>query len=128
VRVVLTGATDLHGVLRSEANRISDEIQAAAHRCGEDVWVERVKIATSQPETAGGGAPVSSALDVRAMLTGIEADPAVRGRATEMLASISVRLPGGMEREGPPLAEDLDSLLDEARALILGRTAPQATC
>jgi hypothetical protein len=57
-----------------------------------------------------------------AALQKCEADVAVRARVAELVRMVKERLPGGMgEDEGAALS--LDSILAEARALALGRSA-----
>lgn len=48
LRVILTGATPLHGLLCSRPDRLEAEIQSMAEEFGERVvWLEKVKLATS---------------------------------------------------------------------------------
>src|SRR5262249_42023751 len=47
LRVTLTGRTALHRRLMSEAYRFSDHVQAVADQLCDDIWIERVRIQTS---------------------------------------------------------------------------------
>jgi DNA-3-methyladenine glycosylase len=127
LRVRLTGETRLDRSLRADPRRFADEVQAAAHRAGEDVWLERVKLDTSAPRQSDQASPALLTLDIAAMLDGLERDPAVRAQGAELIAAVLGKLPGGMETGHAPLSDELDALLDEARDLLLGRV-PQATC
>jgi hypothetical protein len=49
VRVHLTRADALNHLVTVDLRSFSDEIQAAAHRCGEDVWVESLRIEAASP-------------------------------------------------------------------------------
>ena len=50
VRVVLTGATALHARFIADRERLRDEVEAAAQRCADDVWLERLRIDTAEPQ------------------------------------------------------------------------------
>lgn len=122
VRVTLRGETPLHGALAGDPERLAAEIQAAAHRLHEDVWLEALKIRTvrpARPAPAGDGL-----IDPAALLAELDHDPQLRRRAAEMIAEIAKRLPGGMgEADEPDLAGDLDQLCLEAEAMIMTRLA-----
>ena len=57
-----------------------------------------------------------------AALQKCEADAALRARVADLVKTVQDKLPGGMA-EDVSAALDLDSILTEARALALGRTA-----
>lgn len=122
VRVTLRGETPLHGALAGDPERLAAEIQAAAHRLHEDVWLEALKIRTVRPARP---APVGDGLiDPAVLLAELDHDPALRRRAAEMIAEIARRLPGGMgEADEPDLSGDLDQLCAEAEAMIMTRLA-----
>lgn len=128
LRVRLTGASGLDRAIRSDRRRFADEVQAAAHHCGEQVWLEQLKVDTTDAIGSGDGPPAVSTLDLAAMLEGLEHEPGLRLKAAEIVAAVTARIPGGMETDEPPLSGDLDGLLDEARALLLGRAGPPARC
>ncbi len=121
VRVVLTGATRLH--LRLVANRehLRDEVEAAAQRCAADVWLERLRIDTTEPQRSARDAALAE-IDLAAALQNCEADAALRARVADLVRTVKDKLPGGMA-EDTSAALDLDSILTEARALALGRSA-----
>lgn len=127
LRVRLEGQTSLHRRLKADPRTFADEVQAAAHRCHEDVWLERLQIETKEvgaPTAVTHGSP-DTALDLSATLAGLEHDPNVHSQVAEIVATIAGRLPAGIETGDIPLADDLDKLLGDACALVLGRTMRQ---
>ena len=53
-------------------------------------------------------------------------DPGLREKALEAVGQIAARLPGEAMRDEKPLAEDLDALIAEARAIVLARAERQS--
>ena len=119
VRVVLTGATPLHARFIADRDRLRDEVEAAAQRCADDVWLERLRIDTVEPQRPPRDAALAE-IDLAAALEECEADVAVRARVAELVRTVKDKLPGGMA-EDANAALGLDSILAEARALALGR-------
>jgi DNA repair protein SbcD/Mre11 len=119
VRVVLTGATPLHARLVADRDRLRDEVEAAAQRCAEDIWLERLRVDTVEPPRPPRDAALAE-IDLAAALEECEADAGVRARVGELVRTIRDKLPGGMA-EDASVALGLDSILTEARALALGR-------
>ena len=119
LRVRLTGSTPLHGQIAADPRRMADEIQAAANRVHEDIWIERLRVETQDPRPAAEGALAS--LDLAALLEGLDQDPAFQAKAAELVAGIAGKLPGGMAADEAPLAADLGALLDEAQAMLVAR-------
>ena len=119
VRVVLTGATPLHARFIADRDRLRDEVEAAAQRCADDVWLERLRIDTVEPQRPPRDAALAE-IDLAAALEECEADVAVRARVAELVRTVKDKLPGGMA-EDASAALGLDSILAEARALALGR-------
>lgn len=121
VRVRLAGETRAHDRLASDRGGLAAEIQAAAHRIHEDVWLERLTIGTTRPH---GPRPDGAlgAIDPAALLASIDRDPEFRARAEAALAEIAARMPGGAA-DGADLSAELDALCAEAEAVVLGRLA-----
>ncbi|AYO82727.1 metallophosphoesterase family protein [Methylobacterium brachiatum] len=118
VRVHLAGTTPAHDALSADRDNVTAEIQAAAHRLHEDIWLERLKIATRRPR-----APVEAsgaAIDPAALLADLDRDPDFRSRAKAALAEIGARMPASAAAEAD-LEAEFDALCAEAEALILGR-------
>jgi len=120
-RVVLRGATRLHSRFILDRERLRDEVEAAAQRCGEDVWLERLRIETTEPRRPAADSALKE-IDLAAALADCEADPVLRARIAELVRTIQDKLPGGMA-EDAGAALDLASILTEACALALGRSA-----
>lgn len=119
LRVILAGPTTLHRSLAAEPERLRAEIQAAADRIHDDVQVESVKLATREPPPVVAGTVDTASF--AALLGAIGADPDFRTRVAAEIAIVSAKLPA---IEGaPPLAADLDVIVEEARAMVLGRVA-----
>ncbi|MCJ2124144.1 exonuclease SbcCD subunit D [Methylobacterium sp. J-077] len=118
VRVHLAGITPAHDALSADRENVTAEIQAAAHRLHEDIWLERLKIETRRPR-----APVAAsgaAIDPAALLADLDRDPEFRSRAKAALAEIGARMPANAAAEAD-LEAEFDALCAEAEALILGR-------
>jgi DNA repair protein SbcD/Mre11 len=111
----------LHPRFIADRDRLRDEVEAAAQRCGEDIWLERLRIDTTEPQRAAGGAALAE-IDLSAALQQCETDVALRARLADLIRTVRDKLPGGMA-EDASAALDLDSILTEARALALGRSA-----
>lgn len=118
VRVHLAGTTPAHDALAADRDDITAEIQAAAHRLHEDIWLERLKIETRRP--AASAAASGSAIDPAALLAGLDGDPEFRTRAQAALSEIGGRMPA-LTGEDADLSAEFDALCAEAEALILGR-------
>jgi exonuclease SbcD len=121
VRVVLTGATRLHSRFVADREHLRDEVEAAAQRCAADIWLERLRIDTTEPQQTARDAALTE-IDLAAALKDCEADAALRMRVADLVKMVQDKLPGGMA-EDASAALDLDSILTEARALALGRSA-----
>ncbi len=118
VRVSFAGVTPLHARLFADAE-LRDKTEAAAQRCGDDVWLERLRVATTQPARRVDEAALAG-LDLAAALEASAGDAALREAVEALIGTVRARLPGGMG-EDFGTALDLESVLAEARALTLGR-------
>ena len=118
VRVHLTGITKAHDALAADRDGVTAEIQAAAHRLHEDLWLERLKIETRRPPAAVEFS--GAAIDPAALMADLDRDPEFRTRAGAALAQIRGRLPAPVAAEAD-LEAEFDALCAEAEALILGR-------
>lgn len=126
LRVRLEGQTSLHRRLKADPRTFTDEVQAAAHRCHEDIWLERLRIETKEAGVPTAQHDYSEAyLDLDATLAGLVHDPEVHAKAIQIVASIADRLPGGSVTGDTPLSDDMDNLLGDASALVLGRSMRQ---
>lgn len=122
VRVHLTGTTAAHDRLAADRENLTAEIQAAAGRVHEDIWLEKLKIETARP-SSGPRESVVEAIDPVTLLAEIDRDPEFRARAEAALAEIAAKMPAIDDGD---LAADLDALCAEAEATILGRLTKRA--
>jgi DNA repair protein SbcD/Mre11 len=125
IRVNLEHAAELPLSFRADPQRLSDEVQAAAHRCAEDVWLESLRLGTLEPSTAIASNEALTSLDLNATLKTLQSDPALRASAAALIEEITAKLPRGIHSSDTPLADDLDTLLNDARALVVGRAEPE---
>jgi DNA repair protein SbcD/Mre11 len=125
VRVHLTRAAALNHAIKADPRSFSDEVQAAADRCGEDVWVEGLRIEAAETPVFTSSSNAVGSLDLDAAVTPLFSDPALRKNAADLIAEITAKLPRGLHTNDPPLPDDLDGLLNDARSLVLGRVSPE---
>lgn len=117
LRLRLTGQTGLHDRIAADREAFTAEVQAAAQRIHEDVWVERLVDATRRPHGAGHRIDIAG-IDPVALLASVERDPDFRARAAAVLAEIGAKMPAGA---GADELADLDALCAEAESVIVGR-------
>lgn len=122
VRVRLHGTTPLHRRFAARREELHAEILAAGQRRHPDLWLEKVVLATRDP-TVPSAARGLDGLDLSALLAGLASDPALREMARAETERIEARL--GDLTTAEPLAPDLDEVLAEAQALVLGRAAEE---
>ncbi len=119
-RMTLTGMTALHRSLHSAPERVADEVLATANHCSDLIWLESIKLETS--ESVGLVASDDSSLaslDLGSMLCPLLASPEVRSEAREALEMIRGKFPS-MDLPDDLFAEDkLIGLLEEAREALL---------
>ena len=121
LRIILTGATPIHGSLCSRPDRLEAEVQSIADEFGEDaVWIEKVKLATKPVVTL-------EALAERDPLTKVVVEVAQETAAVGELPAEVIEvlqlLPGDV-RESLEQAWSGDGragIYDDACALILDR-------
>jgi len=99
LRVRLEGRTPLHRRLKADPRSFADEVQAAAHRCHEDVWLERLRIDTKEADIRAPGHNDSAAsLDLGAGSLG---DKHSRKIVPTALYGYEPRLVGVADDKGP---------------------------
>lgn len=118
VRVHLTGESAAHDRLCADRDDLAAEVQAAAHRVHEEIWLERLKVETRRPQVEIPA--VAAGIDPSALMADIDRDPEFRERAQAALAEIVRKMPAGVADEAAIEAE-FDALCAEAQALVLGR-------
>ena len=125
LRVRLAGSTDLHRRFAADRARIFDEVQAAAHRLHEDVWLEKLVLNTSEPQRLTADAARAD-IDLAALLEACRTDPTIMREIAAQIATIDGKMPGGLGMDAAP--DPLDALVAEAEALLLGRALGTGIC
>jgi hypothetical protein len=75
-----------------------------------------------EPPAITSSSDAISALDLDAVLTPLLSDAVLRANAADLIAEITAKLPRGLHTNDA-LVDDLDAVLNDARALVLGRVA-----
>ena len=125
LRVRLSGATELHRRFAADRARIFDEVQAAAQRLHEDVWIEKLHLDTREPARPEASA-ASAGIDLAALLDECRADPELLRKIQAELATLDAKMPGLLGADAAP--ESLETLLAEAEASLLGRALGTGIC
>lgn len=117
VRVTLSGTTELHRNLAADQAEVAAAIENAALGVTDAIWIERVVLGTRTPEITA--RPATDGLtDAVALLDDIMAEPEfVREKLAEVLQPLRTKLPTVLHDD----LTDHDSLIAEARDLVLGR-------
>ncbi len=123
-RVHLTGECAAHDRLCAGRDDLAAEVQAAAHRVHEEIWLERLKVETRRPPATADAA--TAVLDPTVLLADLDLYPDFRERALAALAEIVRKMPSGVAEEAGIDAE-FEALCAEAQALVLGRLSGR-TC
>ena len=119
LRVRLSGITPLQGAIAANRQQWRDEVEAACHRVHEDIWLEKLELRLEPPV-----APVTDAdgaLDLRQLLAEHAGDADIAVEAGRLIDEIAVRLPGGLGAAAQPLDDSVETLIEEARQLLLAR-------
>lgn len=122
VRVRLHGTTPLHRRLAARREELHAEILAAGQRRHSDLWLEKIVLATRDPDVPKSSQGLDG-LDLAALLAGLASDPALSDAVLGEIERIETRL--GDLATADPLVENLGELLAEAQALVLGRVAEE---
>ncbi|NLR95687.1 DNA repair exonuclease [Rhizobium sp. P38BS-XIX] len=119
LRVRLSGVTPLHGAILANRQQWRDEVEAACHRVHEDIWLEKLELRLEPP--AASPAVAEGALDLRQLLAEHASDADIAAEANRLVEEIAVRLPGGLGANEQPLGDGIDTLIEEARQLLMTR-------
>jgi DNA repair exonuclease SbcCD nuclease subunit len=92
-RVSIVGATPMHRHLHEDRGRLRDELKAAADQCREDIWLEDVRLATSEPITVHGAQANATGIDLSAMLSHILSSLELFDEAKAELHTITSKMP-----------------------------------
>jgi len=128
-RVVLWGESELHGPLLQRQLTLREEVRALALGISEDIWIEKVVLATRPAPTKR---PEGETLpdEIAALFNLGVADPDLKSALMTELAEFANRIPVDLgEDEGPLQAVrrgELDSILNEAAATLRVRLVGEA--
>lgn len=121
LRLALLGETSAHDLLVADSQHLQAEIQAAADRVSDHLYIERVEIATAQPRTARRGEAVGFA-DPEVLLAGLEGDAAFHASFSAAVEEILARLPDEIRQAVAEGGEAMRAgLVSEARSVALAR-------
>jgi hypothetical protein len=124
VRVRLRGSTALHMALRSDRDKLSDDVEATLQHSSQEIWLEQLIIETAEPvELNSNGHPALDTFDLRSTLETIESSSALRAEAEELVAELVRKLPAGASEETIPDCTDIESLISESGEILLHRSA-----
>lgn len=125
VRLRLTGQTPLHSAFMATKHELKDDFQALTFEFGDDIWIERVVLATNPPpqktRTTEG-----DALDIPALLDATQTDPDFHTTLDSAITALADKLPPDMiktlfENEGAMR----ENIIARAHALLLGTLNPE---
>ncbi len=120
LRVRLSGESAIHGAIIARKQDVRDEVQAACHRCHEDIWLEKLEL-DLRPREARREAGDLAGLDLTALIGDGASSADLRAEAEARIAEIAAKLPGGIGAAELPLGLSAEQLLAEARQLLLAR-------
>lgn len=118
LRVRLTGRSPLHRRLVMERTRLAEDIQAIADHVSSDLWVEKLEVATADVTASRAVEGALADLDLAAALEEAAKDEDFRRSLGGLMALVKTKLPASVDEAG---LFDVEALLSEARATVLGR-------
>ena len=123
VRIHLRGCTALHAALRSAKDQLRDDIEATLQHCGQDIWLEQLKVETTELVQVDAGANSSlDAFDLGSTLETIASSEALQTDAKELVAELVRKLPAGSSEQAVFGSLDIQNLISEARELLFSRS------
>jgi DNA repair exonuclease SbcCD nuclease subunit len=117
-RLRLFGESPLRDALLAGRADLAVEVQGAFDRAGADLFLEKLVLDLARPGTQDPVQLGDGALDLASLLDEAAHDQDFRAAAQAEIAQIAARVPGGLLDPAAPFGEDLDALVDEARALL----------
>ncbi|MFC2250616.1 exonuclease SbcCD subunit D [Labrys portucalensis] len=118
LRLTLTGETPVHDGLAADAQHLRAEIQAAADRVSERLYIERIELATTSPQIAVD--ETVGFADPQGLLAGLETEPDFSEALAGIVEDILAKLPDEV-RQAVRGEEIGAALVEEARAVALAR-------
>jgi DNA repair exonuclease SbcCD nuclease subunit len=121
LRVRLVGTTPLQGAIAANRAQWRDEVQAACHRCHEDIWLEKLELRLERPAKTEADAAPGASLDLSRLLGDHAGTADIATEAERLVGEIAARLPSGSGAGDLPLGDSIEMLVEEARQLLLAR-------
>lgn len=118
VRLRIHGDTPLRDLLLSTRQLLATECQAAFARVGEEVFLEKLVLDLPAPPRAAARVSADGLLDLEALLAEVANDDGLRDAARGEVAQLAARVPGALLDTERPFGADIETLIDEARALL----------
>jgi hypothetical protein len=130
VRLVLTGATPLHGRLHSDPERLAAEVRSLAiDRGGDRIWIERIELETRSPRTMS--VPDGPLEDLTEVIEELGSDPGSMSTVLNDLAELKRKLPAELlcDPDSPRLddAAWLQTMLADVQPLLVDLLRKSAT-
>jgi hypothetical protein len=123
VRIRLQGSTDLHTTLQSSKDDLRDDLQSTLQHFGQEIWLEQLRIETTEPVQIRPHAAISGdAFDLRSTLDSIVSAGDLETEAKQLAADIVRKLPAGASEVTIFGEFNLESLIADARELLLDRS------
>ncbi len=122
LRIRLSGKNNHRRTLTANARDFHDEVQAACHRCHEDIWLEKVELRID-PVARDAVGEEQNQLGLDGLLAIDALSPQMLEEAEARISEIAARLPGGLGAHDLALGDDAATLLAEARDLVIARAS-----
>jgi len=123
VRIRLQGSTNLHATLHASKEDLRDELQSTLQHYGQEIWLEQLRIETTEPVQIEAQAGLSTdAFDLRSTLDTIVSTGVLETEAKQLAADIVRKLPAGASEETIFGEFNVESLIADARGLLLERS------
>jgi DNA repair protein SbcD/Mre11 len=118
LRLRLFGHSHLKHDIAAAGPDFRDEVQAACHRAGADLWLEKLELAIELPQEETGRDHFDG-LDLEGLIDGHVFSPEMLALAQARIGEIAVKMPPGSTAGDQPLGADARTLLEEARELLI---------
>jgi DNA repair protein SbcD/Mre11 len=119
-RISIGGTTPLHRHLHEDHGRLRDELKAAADQSREDIWLEDVRLATTEPTAVHAGEANATGIDLSAMLSRILASPELLDSTKAEIHTIIAKMPTAALAAELSDEQTIRDLIDEAFELLSG--------
>lgn len=121
LRLTLHGETPAHDALAADSQHLQAEIQAAADRVSDRLYIERVEMATTSPRMAARDEAIGFA-DPEALLADLESDAEFSQSLADIIEEILAKLPDEIRQAVREGGEDMTgALIAQARSVALAR-------